>query len=253
MSKSFSKETKLITITMAAWGIVLIGSGFVMDKMTKPTKVIKNDVEIIQKRIAQAKTNEIKLKEMELEINQPLSMNVKDYLEDPENLDNSVIKQLKLDTSMVNPQEAGTYTYTISYQKKKYNGNFTIKEKELPKVELEVYDLIKMAVGTPLSTDLSTYIKGSLEQEVINNIVLDISNVYTNKVGRYDFFVTYNGKMYQGKVEVYEPQLKIITPGTSEEEKNTEEKSEEKQEEKPEEKQEEKPTEETKEDEKQNP
>ena len=36
MSKSCSKETKLITITMAAWGIVLIGSGFVMDKMTKP-------------------------------------------------------------------------------------------------------------------------------------------------------------------------------------------------------------------------
>ena len=50
MSKSCSKETKLITITMAAWGIVLIGSGFVMDKMTKPTKLIKNDVEIISKR-----------------------------------------------------------------------------------------------------------------------------------------------------------------------------------------------------------
>ena len=223
MKKAFPKETKLITITMAAWGIILIGSGLVMNKMAKTPTVIKNDVEVIQKRIAQTKTNEIKTKNLKLEINQPLSVDVKDYLENLENLDDSTIKQLKLDTSMVNPEEAGTYTYTISYQKKKYNGNITIKEKELPKVELEVYDVIKMAVGTPLSTDLSTYIKGALEQEVINNIVLDISNVYTNKVGRYDFYVTYNNKIYQGKVEVYEPQLKIITPGTSEEEKNSEE------------------------------
>lgn len=223
MKKAFPKETKLITITMAAWGIILIGSGLVMNKMAKTPTVIKNDVEVIQKRIAQNKTNEIKTKNLKLEINQPLSVDVKDYLENLENLDDSTIKQLKLDTSMVNPEEAGTYTYTISYQKKKYNGNITIKEKELPKVELEVYDVIKMAVGTPLSTDLSTYIKGTLEQEVINNIVLDISNVYTNKIGRYDFYVTYNNKIYQGKVEVYEPQLKIITPGTSEEEKNSEE------------------------------
>lgn len=223
MKKAFPKETKLITIAMAAWGIILIGSGLVMNKMAKTPTVIKNDVEVIQKRIAQTKTNEIKTKNLKLEINQPLSVDVKDYLENLENLDDSTIKQLKLDTSMVNPEEAGTYTYTISYQKKKYNGNIIIKEKELPKVELEVYDVIKMAVGTPLSTDLSTYIKGTLEQEVINNIVLDISNVYTNKVGRYDFYVTYNNKIYQGKVEVYEPQLKIITPGTSEEEKNSEE------------------------------
>lgn len=239
MQKVSSKEAKLISITLTIWGVVLVGSGITMNKLEKPKTVIKNDVEIVQKRIAQAKTNEIKLKTMELEVNQPLSVDVKEYLEEIETLDDDVIKSLKLDTSMVNPQEPGTYTYTISYQKKKYNGTFTIKEKELPKVELEVYDVIKMAVGTPLSTDLSTYVKGDLQQEVINNITLDISNVYTNTIGRYDYYVTYNGKMYQGKVEIYEPQLKVITPATSEEKEKAKEEEKKTEEDEPKEEQEE--------------
>ena len=135
------KETKAISIALASWGILLIGSGGILMTMQEPAKVTKTKLEVIQKRIAEAKTNEIKLKDMTLEINQPLSVDVKDYLENVEELDDSVIKALKLDTSMVNINQAGSYTYTISFKKKKYNGTFVIKEKELPQVDLTLKNL----------------------------------------------------------------------------------------------------------------
>ena len=58
---------------------------------------------------AQAKSNEIKLKDFEIEINNPLSVDVKDYLNDVEKLNASTLKELKLDTSRVNINEAGKY------------------------------------------------------------------------------------------------------------------------------------------------
>ena len=45
---------------------------------------------------------------------------VKDYLVDGDQVDEKIIKQLELDTSLVNITQAGTYTYTIKYNKKNY-------------------------------------------------------------------------------------------------------------------------------------
>lgn len=224
MKKLTKKETKIISTALAVWGLLFIGSGFTMEKMQKPAKVVKSDFQIIQKRVSETKTNEIKLKDIELEINQPLSVSVKDYLANLEEIDLSIIKNLKLDTSMVNPQQAGTYTYTIAYQKKKYNGSLVIKEKELPKVDLTVKNF-KLELNSPLKAnpeDLSTYIEENLTEEVRNNIVIDLSQVKTDQEGIYNYTVTYNGTIYQGKIEVYQPQTKIITP--TEAEKNTNEK-----------------------------
>lgn len=221
MGKLTSKETKIISATLAAWGLLCIGSGYTMNTLAKPAKVVKSEFEIIQKRVSTTTTNEIKLKDMELEINQPLSVSVKDYLENLEEIDLSIVKSLKLDTSMINNQEAGTYTYTIAYQKKKYNGTFVIKEKELPKVDLTVKNF-KLTVNSPLNAnpeDLSTYIEEELTEEVKNNITLDLSQVRTDQEGTYEYSVTYNGTIYKGKIEVYQPQTKIITPNQTEEEK----------------------------------
>lgn len=225
MRKLTSKETNLISIALTVWGLLFIGSGFTMKAMSKPVKMVKSEFEIIQKRVSETKTNEIKLKDIEVEVNQPLSLNVKDYLANLEEIDLSIVKNLKLDTSMVNPQQAGSYTYTIAYQKKKYNGSLIIKEKELPRVDLTVKN-IKLELNSPLKNnpeDLSMYIEETLTEEVRNNIVIDLSQVKTNQEGIYNYTVTYNETIYQGKIEVYQPQTKVITPNKSEEkeEKNT--------------------------------
>ena len=118
MGKLTSKDTKIISIALATWGILFISSGYTMNVMTKPQTVITKELEITQKRVAQRKTSEIKLQEMISTIDEPLSLNVRDYLINVENIDSETIKSLKLDTSTVNITEAGTYKYTITFNKK---------------------------------------------------------------------------------------------------------------------------------------
>lgn len=218
MGKLTKKETRIISLALASWGVIMLGSGFTMKSMIKPTEVKKNDLEVVHKRVAEIKTNEIKLKDMELEINQSLSVDVKDYLENLADIDQEVLKSLKLDTSMVKVNETGSYTYTISYKKKKYNGTFTIKEKELPNVDLTINNL-RLTIGSPLSTDKQVYIKETLTDEIKNNILIDLTAVDTQKVGNYKYTVTYNGILYTGTIEVYEPQQKVLTPSNGTEDK----------------------------------
>lgn len=218
MGKLTKKETRIISLALASWGVIMLGSGFTMKSMIKPTEVKKNDLEVVHKRVAEIKTNEIKLKDMELEINQSLSVDVKDYLENLADIDQEVLKSLKLDTSMVKVNEAGSYTYTISYKKKKYNGTFTIKEKELPNVDLTINNL-RLTIGSPLSTDKQVYIKETLTDEIKNNILINLTAVDTQKVGNYKYTVTYNGILYTGTIEVYEPQQKVLTPSNGTEDK----------------------------------
>ena len=218
MGKLTKKETRIISLALASWGVIMLGSGFTMKNMIKPTEVKKNDLEVVHKRVEEIKTNEIKLKDMELEINQSLSVDVKDYLENLADIDQEVLKSLKLDTSMVKVNEAGSYTYTISYKKKKYNGTFTIKEKELPNVDLTINNL-RLTIGSPLSTDKQVYIKETLTDEIKNNILIDLTAVDTQKVGNYKYTVTYNGILYTGTIEVYEPQQKVLTPSNGTEDK----------------------------------
>ena len=126
------KQKNIIAGTIAIWGIILIGSGTVMTLSVKPTTTTKQvKLKVVQKRIAEIKSNEIKLKDIELEINQPLSVNVKDYLQNPNDIEEKIIKALKLDTSMVNIANSGTYTYTVTYKSKKFTGQIIIKEKQL--------------------------------------------------------------------------------------------------------------------------
>ena len=140
---------------------------------------------------------------MILEINNPLSVNIKDYIENINDIESTVLKSLKLDTSMVNINQAGTYNYTITYKKKKYSATFTIKEKELPKVDLTLKNL-SLEKGAKLSTSLSTYIVEELSEEVKNNITLNLKDVNTTQPGEYQYTVIYDGKLYTGKIWIYE-------------------------------------------------
>ena len=155
------KENKVIAITLASWGIIMIATSLFIGGGKEPIVRTSYSVAINEGQVMQFKTNEIKLKDIELEINTPLSVDIKDYLEDYKSIDDTILKSLKLDTSDVNVTQAGKYTYTITYKKKKYNGTVTIKEKELPKVDIVLKDLT-LNTTDALPTDLSAYISNKL-------------------------------------------------------------------------------------------
>lgn len=211
-----NKEMKVLSFIIAFWGIVFIGSGLIMNKSFKPKEKIRYSLNIEEKRIsqAQAKTNEIKLKDLEIEINNPISMNIEDYLENINNIEMSVLKVLKLDTSLVNITQAGTYQYTITYNKKKYIGTVKIKEKELPNVTFTLINL-SLTTGDAIPTNPRNYIKEEITEEVYNNITLDISKVNNQVQGNYEYFIKYNGTIYKGEIAYRNPGPTIITPSTS--------------------------------------
>lgn len=219
MSKSLSKKQKYIIAGFTAvWGLVFIGSGVSMSLMNTPVTKTKNELKVTQKRVANMKSNEIRLKSMEQEINQPISMNIKDYLENVNDIDEKIINELQLDTSMVNVNQAGNYTYTITYKKKTFNGSFTIKEKPLPDMVLTLKSL-NLEVGSALSTDIQNYIAETLTEEVKQNIKLNLSNVNTATPGPYQYTVTYNGRLYTGTITIYEPNKPADETKTPETEK----------------------------------
>lgn len=210
------KEIQILSVTLAICGVTLIGSGITMNSKVKPIIHTNYSVSIKQKKIAetQAKTNEIKLKDIQLEINTPLSVDIKDYLENVENIDNETLKALKLDTSLVNISQAGNYQYTITYKKKKYLGAISIKEKELPNVTFTL-KTIRLKTGDSLSSDPRTFINEAIPDEVYNNLTLNIGSVDTTKQGDYPYSITYKNVTHQGTVEVRDPQPTIITPASA--------------------------------------
>ena len=213
MGKFNNREVKIMSITLAVWGLFLFISGVVMKTTTKPIIETKYSLNIEKRKIAetQAKTNEIKIKDIEIEVNNPISVDVKDYLLEVENLSDETIKALKLDTSLVNINEAGTYQYKITYKKKTYIGNVIVKAKKLPEVTFTL-KTIKLKTKDAISSNPRSFINETISDDVYNNITLDISKVDTSVQGDYVYYIIYNGITYQGNVEVRDPGPTIITP-----------------------------------------
>ena len=115
------KEKQILSITIACFGLFMTTSGLIMNKNDKP--IIKTNYKLdvaIEKSTAQAKKVEIKLKDLEIDINTPLSVDAKDYIENVDQISEEVLNKLQLDTLLVKVTEAGNYKYSITYGKKKY-------------------------------------------------------------------------------------------------------------------------------------
>ena len=210
-----SREKRIISITLAGWGIFFIGSGLIMNANINTVINTKYTLSVQAKKIAeaQAKSNEIKLKDFEIEINNPLSVDVKDYLNDVEKLNASTLKELKLDTSRVNINEAGKYEYNIIYKKKIYVGKIVVKAKELPKIIVK--EEIEIPKGGTLDvSNKAYYLQESLPAEVMNNLIIDLTSVDLGNVGTYQFYVKYQDTKYTGNIKVVEP---ISSPTTEKE------------------------------------
>ncbi len=209
---------KMVVGTLSSLGCLCIISGILMPNIVKfeSNSIVK--LEVTQKQVTNAKNNEIRLQDIQLEIGNILSTNSHDYLKNPRDIEESIISKLKLDTSSVNINEVGNYTYTITYNKKIYNGTVSIIPKALPNVDnITLYNL-SFEVGTELPKNITDYIKENLPQEVLSAIRLDISNVDPSTPGNYLYSISYNGKLYTNKITIFEPKLtKDITTKTQKE------------------------------------
>lgn len=219
------KEKKVLSIFLGIYGISLIITSLIMNNYLQPIIQNKYSIKITNKKVTGFKTNEIKLKDIEKEINTPLSVNIKDYLDGIDKIDESIINAMKLDTSQVNVTQAGKYTYIITYKKKKYSAYITIKEKELPKLDIELKNL-RYEKNTNLPTNLENYINTTLTDEVKNNIKLDLSEVKIDQIGTYKYTVTYNKTMYTADIEIYEKKEEQVNEQNNNEEKKDEKKEE---------------------------
>ena len=173
-----------------------------MNAQPKNTKV---EVKVIEKQVAKIKSNIPILKDVTVEVDEPISVDVKEYIANMDDISEKALKQFKLDTSLVNVTQAGKYTYTISYKSKKYRGNVIVNEKVLPNINIKLKNL-SIKLNSPLPTDVKDYIDSTIPDEVLQTIKPDLSKVNTKIVGDYQYTITYNKQLYTGTISIYEEQ-----------------------------------------------
>ena len=191
-----SRETQILSIVIAAWGLFFVGSGTFMSQskktMTKNTYTI--DVSAKQISQVQAKKNEVILKDLTVEEGKPISANVKDYLENPDQITDTMLNLLSkgLDTSAVNVNQPGTYTYSITCKKKIYQAKINVVAKVLPKVNITLKEKNMPTTGT-ISRNIRDYVYEEITDEVYYNMILDLKEViaHQNIPGRYKYSITY--------------------------------------------------------------
>lgn len=206
------KHDRVIAITIISFsGMLCVGMGVMLPFVPKEVYHESIFLQITEEQVEKTKSNDIVLKEMESEVNQPISVDVKDYV-DTSLLDSGVIKKLKLDTSAVNISEAGTYTFTVKYKSKTYNGIYVIKEKPLPQVDNMTLRNLQFEIGSTLPVNIEAYVVEQLSDEVKAHVELDLSKVNVHAAGNYPYTVTYNGKFYTAIITIQEKPAQEALP-----------------------------------------
>ena len=206
------KHVRIITVSaLSLLGILCISSGIMYNSLQKNNVEEKVLVIIEQKQVSKENDIDIKLKNLTIEVNTPLSVKIIDYLDSA--VRDEVLANLKLDTSAVNVTKPGTYNYTVSYKKKTYQGIIIVKEKEIVNNTLQSITLktVNINVGTALPTDVSNYVIEPLTDEVKTNMLINLSKVNVNIAGSYQYTITYNNSIYTGTIVVTESQPTLST------------------------------------------
>ena len=208
--KMNENELRLLSIVVAVIGLFLVISGTMMNhsKKTVTKKVYSVNVSMKQISQIQAKKNEVILKDITIDEGIPLSTNIKDFLENPQQISDEMLEQLSkgLDTSAVNINQAGTYPYTISFKKKQYQAKVIVNKKELPKVNITLKEKNIPTTGT-ISRSIKDYIYEEVPNEVLKNMVLDLKEVIAHQKipGKYKYSIIYNDTTYYGDFIIHEP------------------------------------------------
>lgn len=207
-----NKHVRIITITtFALLGIFCISAGIMYNSLKENSVNEKILVVVEQKQVSKEIDVDIKLKNLTIEVNTPLSVKIVDYLDSA--VTDEVLANLKLDTSEVNVREPGTYNYTITYQKKTYQGIIIVKEKEVNPNTLQSITLktININVRTPLPTDINYYVIEELSDDIKSQMLIDLSKVNINLAGNYQYTITYNNSIYTGNIIITESQPTLGT------------------------------------------
>ena len=206
------KHIRIITVSsLALLGVLCISSGVMYNSLQSNSVDEKVLVIVEQKQVSKETDVDIKLKNLTIEVNTPLSVKIIDYLDSA--VSDEVLANLKLDTSGVNVTEPGTYNYTITYKKKVYQGIIVVKEKEVNTNILQSITLktVNINVGTTLPTDVSNYVIETLTNDVKATMLIDLSKVNVNVAGSYQYTITYNNSIYTGTIVVTESQPTLST------------------------------------------
>ena len=206
------KHVRIITVTtFALLGIFCISAGIMYNSLKENNVNEKVLVVVEQKQVSKEVDVDIKLKNLTIEVNTPLSVKIVDYLDSA--VTNEVLANLKLNTSEVNVRQPGTYNYTITYKKKTYQGIIIVKEKEVDPNTLQSITLktININVGASLPTDINYYVIENLNDDIKNQMLIDLSKVNINLAGNYQYTITYNNSIYTGNIIVIESQPTLGT------------------------------------------
>ena len=210
------KELRILAVIIGIWGFVLLGSGITMNYSTKTVIKTTYSLSVDKKKISesQAKKNEIKLKNITIYVNNPISVNIEDYIENPEQIDQKMLETMTIDTSLVNINQAGTYTKKKKNNKKKYTGTIIVKEKELPDVAFTLKNL-EFTIGDSISTNPRAYINETITDEVYNALTLDLSQVISNTEGTYQYYITYKNTTYTAQITIKAPGPEVTGPNNA--------------------------------------
>ena len=206
------KHVRIITVTaLSLLGVLSIASGVMYNSLQANNVEEKVLVVVEQKQVSKENDIDIKLKNLTIEVNTPLSVKIIDYLDSA--VSDEVLANLKLDTSEVNVTEPGTYNYTVTYKKKSYQGIIVVKEKEITNNTLQSITLktVNINVGTALPTDVSNYVIEPLTDDIKATMLIDLSKVNVNTAGSYQYTITYNNSIYTGTIVVTETQPTLST------------------------------------------
>ena len=206
------KHVRIITVTaLSLLGVLSIASGVMYNSLQANNTEEKVLVVVEQKQVSKENDIDIKLKNLTIEVNTPLSVKIIDYLDSA--VSDEVLANLKLDTSEVNVTEPGTYNYTVTYKKKTYQGIIIVKEKEVTNSTLQSITLktVNINLGTALPTDISNYVIEPLTDDIKATMLIDLSKVNVNTAGNYQYTITYNNSIYTGTIVVTETQPTLST------------------------------------------
>lgn len=207
MSKD--KGVSVLILSLAFSGLLSTTSGIILNNIELKPMSSKVNVEVVERRVAKIKSNVPILKDITVEVGQPISVDVKEYISNLDNISMSALREFKLDTSLVNLNQAGKYNYIIEYRGKKYNGNVIVNGKDVQNVITLQIKNLSVKRNSSLPTTVSDYLETTLTEEELQNVKLDISKVNTKIAADYQYTITYNNMLYTGTITVYEEQPNV--------------------------------------------
>lgn len=209
-----NKGTKILILSLTFSGLLSTTTGIALNNMKANTSTDKIDIKVVERQVARLKSNIPVLKDMEVEINEPISVDVKDYISNIDEISSNALRAFKIDTSLVNVTQAGKYSYTIQYNGKKYKGSIAVKDKEKEDKIIETLYIknFSIKVNEQLPTEISNYLENKVDTLDPALIKLDTSKVDIHVAGEYQYTITYGNMLYTGTIKVYEEQATLV-PG----------------------------------------